>query len=86
MFDEAVHNKLCMMFFVPDHFWIQEVCNEIMRTMPNAFHRIPDHFKTQKMRIKAVEVDPSFLQLVPDHFKMKEICDKAVKADFAVCL
>ena len=57
------------------------MCNEIMRTMPNAFHRIPDRFKTQKMCIKTVEVDSSFLQLVPDHFKMQEIRDKAVKED-----
>ena len=35
--------------------------NEVMRTMPHAFHRIPDRFKTQIMCIKAVEVDPSFL-------------------------
>ena len=55
--------------------------NEVMRTMPNAFHSIPDHFKTQGMCIKAVEVDSSFLQLVPDHFKTQEICEKAVWED-----
>ena len=57
------------------------MCNEIMRTMHNAFHRIPDRFKTQEMCIKAVGVDPSFLQLVPNHFKMQGICDKAVRDD-----
>ena len=46
MCDEAVRNKLCMMLYVPDHLWMKEMCNDIMRTMPNAFHRIPDRFKT----------------------------------------
>ena len=71
--------QVCMMLFVPDHFWMQEMCNEIMGTMADAFHRIPDHVKTQERFKKAVEVDPSFLQL--DHFKMKEISDKVVKDD-----
>ena len=57
--------------------------SEIMRTKPDAFHRIPDHFKTQKMCIKAVGVDPFFLELITDHFKTQEICDKAVKEDFS---
>ena len=57
------------------------MCNKLMRTMLNTFHRISDRFKTQGMCIKAVEVDPSVLQLVPDHHKMQEIYDKAVKDD-----
>ena len=68
--DKVVRNKLCMLLFALDHLWRQGMCNEIMRTMQNAFHRIPDRFKTQEMCIKAVGVDPSFLQLVPNHFKM----------------
>ena len=51
------------------------MCNEIMRTMPKAFHRIPDHFKIQEIHKKAVGVGRSSLWLVPDHFKMQEICD-----------
>ena len=57
------------------------MCNEIMRTMPEAFYHILDRFKTQEMCKKAVEVDPSSLQLVPDCFKMHEIWDKAVRDD-----
>ena len=81
MCNEAVCNKLCMMLFVPDHLWMKETRNEIMRAISNAFHCIPDHFKTQEMCIKAVEIDPSFLQLIPEQFQMQEICDKAVKND-----
>ena len=61
-----------MMLFVPDHLIMQEMCNEIMRIMPNAFPHIPDRFKTQEMCIKAVEVDSSFLQLVPEHLRPKK--------------
>ena len=80
---EAVKDKLCMLLFVPDHFWTQEMCNEIMRIMPNLFHPILNRFKTQSMCKKAVEVDPSFLQLVPDRFKTQEMCDQAIKEDFS---
>ena len=65
--------------YVPDHLITQEMCNEIMRTVPNAFHRIPDRFKAQEMCIKAVEVDQWYLYDVPDHFKTQEMCDKAVR-------
>ena len=65
---EAVKNKLCMLLFVPDHFWTQEMSNEIMCTMPDAFHCIPDRFKTQKMCDKAVKEDSSSLRFVPDWF------------------
>ena len=57
------------------------MCNEIMGTTPDAFHRIPDHFKTQEMCIKTVEVDPWQLEHVTDHFKTQEICNKAVRMD-----
>ena len=55
-----------MILFVPDHLWTQEMCNEILRTMPDEFHRIPDRFKTKKMCDKAVKDDSSSLQFVPD--------------------
>ena len=32
------------------------MCNEIVYTMPKAFHGIPDRFKTQNMCKKAVEM------------------------------
>ena len=57
------------------------MCNEIMRTIPNAFQLIPDQFKTQEMCSKTVEEDPWLLRCVPDHFKAKEMCDQAVKED-----
>ena len=72
---KVIHAVICTRSFL-----LQEMCNEIMRTMPDAFHCIPDRFKTQEMCIKAVEVDPSFLKFVPDHFKTKEMCDKAMRA------
>ena len=60
---------------VPDHFEaretcieVVEMCNEIMRTMPEAFHHIPDHFKTQKMCDKAFEEDFFSLKFIPDWF------------------
>ena len=70
--DEAVKNKLCMLLFVLDHFKTQEMYNEIMRTMPDAFHRIPDHFKTQAICDQAVKEDSSSLQFVHDWFVKKE--------------
>ena len=68
-----------MLLFVPEHFKTTEMCNEIMRTMPEAFHRIPDRFKTQEMCKKAVKVDPSSLQPVPDHLKTREMSDATVR-------
>ena len=47
--NEAVCNKPYMIYFGPDHFWMQEMCNEIMRTMLDAFHHIPDRLKTRNM-------------------------------------
>ena len=71
---------------IPDHlFKTQEMCNEIMRTVPYAFHDIPDRFKTQEMCIEAVELDPSFLWLVLDHLKTQKICDAAAR-DYPVSL
>ena len=64
-----------MLLFVPDHFWTQEMCNEIMRTMPDAFHHIPDRFKTQKIRDKALKEDSSSLQFVLDWFVTQEQID-----------
>ena len=70
--NEAVHNRLGMILIVPDHFWMKEMCNEIMRTMPNAFHQIPNCFKTQKMCDQAVKEDSYSLQFVPDWFLTRE--------------
>ena len=61
-----------MLLFVPDHFKTQEMYNEIMRTMPDAFHCIPDHFKSQAICDQAVKEDSSSLQFVPDWFVKKE--------------
>ena len=72
MCDKVVRNKLCMLLFVPDHFWMQEMCNDIMHTMPDAFHLIPDRFKTQKMCDQAIKEDSSSLQFVPDWFLTRD--------------
>ena len=70
-----------MLKYIPDHLRIREMCNTIMRIMPEAFHRIPDRFKKQEMCIKVVEVDPLSLGNVFDHLKTREMCDAAVKED-----
>ena len=66
----------CMLLFVfvPDRLKTQEMCNEIVYTMPKAFCSIPDHFKTQDMCKKAVEKDPSMLKYVSDYFKVGVVC------------
>ena len=67
------------LYYVTDRLRMQEMYNEIMRTMPNAFHRIPYRFKTQEMCNKAVEIDSWQLKDVPNHFKTEEMCTKAVR-------
>ena len=54
-----------MLLFVPNHFWTQEMCIEIIHTMPDAFHRVPKT-QTQKMFDQAVKKDSSSLHFVPD--------------------
>ena len=44
---QAMHVVIC-----PNHFWMQQMCNEVMCTMTDAFHRIPDLFKHKKCVIK----------------------------------
>ena len=65
--------------------WMQEMCNEVIHSMPNPFHLIPDHFKTQGMRTKAIEVKPcqlyyfqlyTSLQYVPDYFVTQQLITK----------
>ena len=69
MCNEAVPNRPYIIYFVPDHFWMQEMCNELMHTMSDAFnYNIPDRLKTQEMCKKAVKDDPSSLQFVRDWF------------------
>ena len=36
------------LYYVTDCLRMQEMYNEIMRIIPNAFHHIPDCFKTQE--------------------------------------
>ena len=73
MCNEAVRNSLYMIYSVPDHFWMQEMCNEVIRTMSDAFHyNIPVRLKTQEMCKKAVKDNPSSLQFVPDWFATQQ--------------
>ena len=51
------------------------MCNKIMSTVPNAFHRILDRLKIQKMCDKAVKDNPSSLQFVPDWFVTRDWVD-----------
>ena len=64
-----VKEDSCTLWLISDHFKNQEMCNEVMRTMPNAFYRIHDHFKTLELCDEAVEVDPWQLKYVPEHKK-----------------
>ena len=73
MCNEAVRNSLYMIYCVPDHFWMQEMCNEVIRTISDAFHyNIPVRLKTQEMCKKAVKDNPSSLQFVPDWFATQQ--------------
>ena len=56
----------------PNHFWTQEMCNEVMCTMTDAFQRIPDRFKTEEMCDKAVKKNHYSLQFVPDWFVIQQ--------------
>ena len=67
MCNEAIEKVPWLIYFVPDHFWTQEMCNKIIRAMPeDTFHYIPDRLQTQEICEKAVTDDPSFLHFVPD--------------------
>ena len=68
MCNNAVDNRLYLMLFVPEHFKATEMCNVIMRIMPEAFHHIPDPFKTQEMCDRVMREDPSSLIYAPDWF------------------
>ena len=48
MCNEAVRNWPWLSF-IPDHLRTQQMCNKIMRVMPNAFYWISERFKTQGM-------------------------------------
>ena len=74
MCDEAVRTEPRSLAYVPDRCKTEEMCNKIIRTMPNAFHR-----KTQEMCINTVEVDPRQLKDVPGHFITQGMCDKAAR-------
>ena len=67
------------LYYITDRLRMQEIYNEIMCTMPNAFHRIPDRFKIQEICNKAVEVDSWQLKDLPNHFKTQEMVNKAVR-------
>ena len=68
MCNQAVRNKPWLLF-VRDKYATEEMCNEVVHTMPKAFRWIPECFKTKDMCKKAVEIDPSMLKYVSDPFK-----------------
>ena len=64
---------------LPEKGWIkgmQDLCKEIMRTMPDAFHLIPHRFKTQEMCEKAAEDESETLEYVSDQLKTPKKCVK----------
>ena len=64
-----------MLLFVPDHFKMQDMCNEAVHLRPYLLQYAPDHFKTQDICYKAVRDDSHSLQFVSDWFVTREGVD-----------
>ena len=43
-----------VLFFTPDHFKTQGMCNEAVEKNPHMLGHVPDQYKTQEMCDKAV--------------------------------
>ena len=69
------------MRFIPDHLKMQEMCYEVMRAIPNAFHLIPNHCKNQWMCTKAIEENSCQLYYVPDHIKTQGLSKDAFEEE-----
>ena len=87
--NKAVCTNPEALFYIPDCFKTQEMCNEMAEKDPYTLmfcHElscflecVPNHLKIQRMCEKAVEKDLRGLNYVPDHFKTKEMCEKDVE-------
>ena len=77
----VVHKESYTLYYVTDRHRMQEMYNEIMRTMPNAFHCLPDRFKTQKMGKKAVKKYPCALQYAPINIITQKMCYEAARIE-----
>ena len=73
--------RLCMMFFVPDCFKTEEVCNKAVCMDPYGLEFIPGHLKMQEMCDEALHREPYTLRYVPDHLKTQEMYNKVVGKD-----
>ena len=73
----VVFRESYILYYVADRLRMQEMYNEIMHTMPNAFHCIIDHFKTQEMCNKKEKMPWVYfsLQFVPDWFVTQQQID-----------
>ena len=56
------------LFFIPDHFKIQEMCNKEVDIRPHFLVLVPDHLNTEEMCNKAVCKHPWLLKYVLDWF------------------
>ena len=77
----VVHRESYTLYYVTDGHRMQEMYNEIMRTMPNAFHCIPDRFEKQKMGKKAVKKYPCALQYAPINIITQKMCYEAARIE-----
>ena len=78
--------KLCQyvkdllnIWYVPDQYKTQEMCNEVVEKSPYALSYVPDHFVTQEMCNEAVEKSPWMLEHVPNQFVTQKMCNEAVE-------
>ena len=78
MCKKAVRREPYTLPYIPDHLITQEICEEVMCTMPVVFFLISDRFKMLVLCIKALEMDPWHLYDVPYHLKTQKMCDDAV--------
>ena len=56
------------------NFRTQEMCNEVVHTMPKVICSISDCFKTQDMCKKVVQKDQGMLKYVPDLYRVGLVC------------
>ena len=72
--------KLCQyvkdllnIWYVPNQFETQEMCNEAVQRVPWTLKHVPNQFVTQEMCNEAVKKNPLTLKYVPDQFVTQEM-------------
>ena len=69
--------KLCQyvkdllnIWYVPDQYKTQEMCNEAVEKSPEVLEHVPEHLNTQEMWNREVQSSPWMLEHVFDQFVM----------------